>query len=341
MTDPTTPDNVDMGENDMSNTLSAAQEARVRAALADLTHLTEGAPVDDPVPADVWDRMERAISAEAAERAVVRAAVAEGTVADLGAERKRRRQPRAIRWTAPLVAVSAVVLGIAVVNNINQATPPVVVAGEAPDAANGTTADAPVQAEPEVAAAAAPAPEPAAVAESAPQVVQAGFIPPARKVMATAENFTSDQLTDQVADVLTALGIDEVADIEAMPVEEIASDEITGTDSPESDSAARSATGEATDAAAEMPMMVSQPEVLRECITDITESSASQALVVLLGRFNGEEAGVVVIPTPMMTDATVAHFDSVSDPTMHIYVVGTGCGASPARVMVHVLHSLQ
>lgn len=335
MTDPTTPDNVDM-----SSDLSPAEEARVRAALADLTHLTEGAPVDDPVPADVWARMERAISAEAAERAVVRAAVAEGTVADLSAERKRRRQPRAIRWTAPLVAVSAVVLGIAVVTNINQAEPPVVVAGEAPG-----PIDAPVSAQPEAAAAPAPAdapaPEPAAVAESAPQVVQAGFIPPARKVMATAENFTSDQLTDQVADVLTTLGIDEVADIEAMPVEDIASDEITGSDTPEAESAARSATAETADAAAEMPMMVSQPEVLRECITDITDSSASQALVVLLGRFNGEEAGVVVIPTPMMTDATVAHFNSVSDPTMHIYVVGTGCGASPARVMVHVLHSLQ
>lgn len=321
-----------MSGDDVSIPLNPAEDARVRAALADLTHLTESAPVDDPVPADVWARMERAISAEAAERAVVRAAVAEGTVADLSAERKRRRQPRAIRWTAPLVAVSAVVLGIAVVTNINQAQPPVVVAGEAPERIDAPAPEPGAAAAP--APADAPAPEPAAVAESAPQVVQAGFIPPARKVMATAENFTSDQLTDQVADVLTTLGIDEVADIEAMPVEEIASAEIAGTDAPETESTEPMASDE-------MPMMVSQPEVLRECITDITESSASQALVVLLGRFNGEEAGVVVIPTPMMTDATVAHFDSVSDPTMHIYVVGPGCGASPARVMVHVLYSLQ
>lgn len=336
MTEPTAPDNDDMANDD----ITSFDEARVRAALANLTHLTEGAPTGDPVPADVWARMERALSAEAAERVLVRAGVAEGTVADLGAERTRRRQPRAIRWTAPLVAVSAVVLGVAVVTNINQSEPPVVVAGEAQPVSEEI---APAQAAPaEVssdAEAAAPAPEPAAVAEAAPQVVQAGFIPPARKVMATAENFTSDQLTNQVASVLTTLGIDEVADIEAMPVEEIASAEVSGTD-PSAAERAANATADAS-ATVAMPMMVSEPSVLRECITDITESSASQALVVLLGRFNGEEAGVVVIPTPMMTDATSAHFDSVSDPTMHIYVVGTGCGASPARVLVHVLHSLQ
>lgn len=328
MTEPTAPDNDDVTSFD---------DARVRSALAGLTHLTEAAPTVGPVPTEVWARMERALSLEAAERVLVRSGVAEGRVADLGAERRRRRQPRAIRWTAPLVAVSAVVLGVAVLTNINQGEPPVVVAGAAP-AAEETAAESPTAAEPEVAAASASAPAAEPVAEAAPQVVQAGFIPPARKVMVTAENFTSDQLTSQVAKVLTTLGIDEVADIEAVPVEEIASAEVDATDS-----AAERAANTAADASATaaMPMMVSEPQVLRECITDITESSASQALVVLLATFNGEEAGVVVIPTLMMTDATTVHFDSVSDPTMHIYVVGTGCGASPARVMVHVLHSLQ
>ncbi|MFM1917380.1 MAG: hypothetical protein RJB01_895 [Actinomycetota bacterium] len=334
MTEPTAPDNDD---------ITSFDEARVRAALENLTHLTESAPSDDHVPADVWARMERALSAEAAERALVRAGVAEGTVADLGAERTRRRQPRAIRWTAPLVAVSAVVLGVAVVTNINQSEPPVVVAGEAQQV-TGEIAPAegtPVAASDEAEGAAAPPADAQVAAEAAPQVVQAGFIPPARKVMATEENFTSDQLTSQVATVLSTLGIDEVADIEAMPVEEIASADVAIPDAQAAERAAESTTDPAGDATVAMPMMVSEPQVLRECITDITESSASQALVVLLGRFNGEEAGVVVIPTPMMTDATSAHFDSVSDPTMHIYVVGTGCGASPARVMVHVLHSLQ
>lgn len=147
----------------------------------------------------------------------------------------------------------------------------------------------------------------APVAKGAPGgIVQAGFIPPAMTIVDSSQDFTPATLKAGVTSILEQLGVRTPADMGAMTAVTPPADEMT----------------------------------LRECVTDITQSPRSQALIVIRATYDGAEAGVVVIPTVMMGDVSALDLTQISDPTLHIFVVGPQCGAQPAQVISHVLHAI-
>jgi hypothetical protein len=148
-----------------------------------------------------------------------------------------------------------------------------------------------------------------AMAAAAPKaVLQAGFVPPTMTVVDSAENFTPASLRAGVSAVLEKLGVRSMGDMQKMA---------TASPAPDVDQSA-----------------------LRECVTELTESPTSQALIVIRATYDGAEAGVVVIPAVMMGDISTVDMSRISDPTLHIFVVGPQCGAQPAQVISHVLHAV-
>lgn len=232
---------------------------------------------DERVPADVWDRVLDGVQAER-ERAAAEEAG------------KGRRILPGGRWTTPLVAASAValalVVGTTVLDRSGSQDPAVV-------------ADAPVSAEGSNDAAAL------AISPS-PQIVQAGFVPPAKKVMALTDDLSADSIADTVDEILTGVGVEEPTDVLAMPEE---------TWQPTGDG------------------MTADPQVLRDCITKVTKVETSQALLVLRASVNGLDAGVIVVPEFMVDMNQMQGMDSEDMRRMgrqmavtKIYVVEPTCG---------------
>lgn len=232
---------------------------------------------DERVPADVWDRVLDGVQAER-ERAAAEEAG------------KGRRILPGGRWTTPLVAASAValalVVGTTVLDRSGSQDPAVV-------------ADAPVSAEGSNDAAAL------AISPS-PQIVQAGFVPPAKKVMALTDDLSADSIADTVDEILTGVGVEEPTDVLAMPEE---------TWQPTGDG------------------MTADPQVLRDCITKVTKVETSQALLVLRASVNGLDAGVIVVPEFMVDMNKMQGMDSEDMRRMgrqmavtKIYVVEPTCG---------------
>jgi len=232
---------------------------------------------DERVPADVWDRVLDGVQAER-ERAAAEEAG------------KGRRILPGGRWTTPLVAASAValalVVGTTVLDRSGSQDPAVV-------------ADAPVSAE--------GSNDAAALATSpSPQIVQAGFVPPAKKVMALTDDLSADSIADTVDEILTGVGVEEPTDVLAMPEE---------TWQPTGDG------------------MTADPQVLRDCITKVTRVETSQALLVLRASVNGLDAGVIVVPEFMVDMNKMQGMDSEDMRRMgrqmaitNIYVVEPTCG---------------
>ena len=232
---------------------------------------------DERVPADVWDRVLDGVQAER-ERAAAEEAG------------KGRRILPGGRWTTPLVAASAValalVVGTTVLDRSGSQDPAVV-------------ADAPVSAEGSNDAAAL------AISPS-PQIVQAGFVPPAKKVMALTDDLSADSIADTVDEILTGVGVEEPTDVLAMPEE---------TWQPTGDG------------------MTADAKVLRDCITKVTRVETSQALLVLRASVNGLDAGVIVVPEFMVDMNKMQGMDSEDMRRMgrqmavtKIYVVEPTCG---------------
>ncbi len=232
---------------------------------------------DERVPADVWDRVLDGVQAER-ERAAAEEAG------------KGRRILPGGRWTTPLVAASAValalVVGTTVLDRSGSQDPAVV-------------ADAPVSAEGSNDAAAL------AISPS-PQIVQAGFVPPAKKVMALTDDLSADSIADTVDEILTGVGVEEPTDVLEMPEE---------TWQPTGDG------------------MTADPQVLRDCITKVTRVETSQALLVLRASVNGLDAGVIVVPEFMVDMNKMQGMDSEDMRRMgrqmavtKIYVVEPTCG---------------
>lgn len=232
---------------------------------------------DERVPADVWDRVLDGVQAER-ERAAAEEAG------------KGRRILPGGRWTTPLVAASAValalVVGTTVLDRSGSQDPAVV-------------ADAPVSAE--------GSNDAAALATSpSPQIVQAGFVPPAKKVMALTDDLSADSIADTVDEILTGVGVEDPTDVLAMPEE---------TWQPTGDG------------------MTADPQVLRDCITKVTKVETSQALLVLRASVNGLDAGVIVVPEFMVDMNKMQGMDSEDMRRMgrqmavtKIYVVEPTCG---------------
>ena len=211
-----------------------------------------GVPLESP-PAAVWERITAAIA-----------------TAELAGEHPKHRRLRALpggRWTTPLVAASvaglALVVGANVLGSFSIPTDePAVVAGEDPAAESSSDA-----------AFSRTAVD--ALADS-PQVLQAGFVPPARKVMDLSEELTYANVAEKIDEVLGSVGVEEPQDVLDMPAEDW---------QPSADG------------------MTSDPQVLRNCVTKVTKVATSQALLVLRANVNGLDAGLVVVPE-FMVDMT-------------------------------------
>lgn len=256
----------------------------VSAALGSWARSLDAEPYE-PMPERTWEQIRDGVeaarwSAEFSEQSVTRT----------------RRMLPGSKWTTPLVAASvvglALVVGSTVLGNRTSPDVPVVAADNvevAPDAqSEAVLAEAPV------------------AAEASPRIVQAGFIPPAKKVMDLGEDLTSTDLADTVDEILAEAGVDEPMDVLEMPEEDW---------EPSADG------------------MTSDPKVLRDCVTKVTKVETSQALLVLRASVNGVEAGVVVVPEFMVDMNKMQGMDAEKMRRMGrgmgvttIYVVEPTCG---------------
>lgn len=279
-----------VGDDPTSAGFNPSVQDQVRAALgqwgADLSREPH-----ESVPEDTWARILAAVdSAQQAEE--LSAAVGQPVVSH------RRRILPGSRWTTPLVAASvvglALVVATAVVGN-RSANDPAVVASDAgvesPDASSFEAAEAL---------------EVAASPSTAPRIVQAGFIPPARKVMDLSGELNSSELAQTVDAILEDAGVIEPTDVLEMPEEEW----VAGSDG-----------------------MTSDLQVLRDCVTKVTKVETSQALLVLRANVNGADAGLIVVPEFMVDMNEMAGMDTEKMRRMGrqvamttIYVVEPTCG---------------
>ncbi len=259
----------------------------VRQTLRDWSTSLDADPLEAP-PAAVWDR--------------ITAAIATAELAGAAPTSRRLRALPGGRWTTPLVAASvaglALVVGANVLGGFSDPTDePAVFAGAEP-----VTAAVPESASESVSGSETSR----AVADADPQVLQAGFIPPARKVMDLPEKLTSANVVQKVDEVLGSVGVKEPMDVLDMPTEEWQPAE-NG--------------------------MTSDPQVLRNCVTKVTKVATSQALLVLRANVNGLDAGLIVVPE-FMVDMTA--MDGMNKEKMRqmgremgvttIYVVEPTCG---------------
>ena len=253
----------------------------VRAALADLTFLNPAvAPVLDPMPADVWTRLQGALDNEAADRA---AANHPNVVVLTPAN----RPSRGMRWAGGLVAASVaiVAVGLAVGTMRSDSQDVVAIAGGAasPTALSADERVAELGATPEAMVA-----EDTTAALAVPPAM-----PAARMVMSSTTNYLPEQLRGQVVSLVKDAGfttpkdaMEKVVPPVLMPVE-------SG--------------------------FTASWEALRACLTWLTNSPDSQALIVDRATYAGHDAGVIVAP------ATAQDADSTTpSPTV---TMDTGYGA--------------
>ena len=250
----------------------------VTGMLRDWSASLQTPPLESP-PAEVWERIESAVSHSGSRSSA----------------RRLRTLPGG-RWTTPLVAASVVGLAMVVGANVlgggsDPADEPALVAADA--SAERSLAGAAVE---------------ASIAEG-PQVLQAGFIPPARKVMELSDQLTSATVAQTVDEVLDSVGVVEPEDVLDMPTEDWQP----------------GAAG-----------MTSDPQVLRNCVTKVTKVPTSQALLVLRANVNGVDAGLIVVPEFMVDMTAMDGMDKESMRQMGremglttIYVVEPTCGTEP------------
>lgn len=247
-----------------------AQFDDIRALLGDLAFLDPASgDAADRMPEQVWARLAGTLDAEAAERA---AADHENVVLLT----PTNRPSRGMRWAGGLVAASVaiVAVGLAVNTMRGSSADPVTVAGGA------ATAPAPAAKAQDSAAELAASPQAmsatdAPVAAAAPQVV-----PAARMVLASNTNYLPDALPAQVVSLVKNAGfrtpeeaMDKVMPTASMPVDD---------------------------------GFTASWEALRACLTWLTQSEETQALIVDRATYAGHDAGVIVAPaiTPDTDPAT-------------------------------------
>lgn len=264
----------------------------------------------EPMPDDVWASLQATIAAESAQRSAATAP---------GASRSSGRG----RWLLVAAAAAAVVVvGGVWINAKDNPPQPVATANLADDATESSMAAA-------SGALSAPPVDAAAPSESSMQSVQAtprsngGAVVqnasfPVRRVMATQTNYAKDSMPAQVGALLSTAGVRSSGDIEkALPVD--AQPTPVGTNG-----------------------FTATMEGLRSCVTAITKNAAAQALVIDRALFEGNDAGIVVMPagsggpdsaTPTMTTETEAG-------PLDVWVVEPDCAVVDPHVMLHMLHEL-
>jgi len=237
-------------------------------------------PPLDQVPSDIWDRIAAAVETE-----------------QTGGEpvsRKLRALPGR-KWTTPLVAASVGVLAVAIGASV--------LGPFGDDAGDDPAIVASQQVESVVLADDA---APPAGSSASPRILQAGFIPPAKKVMALPEDLSAATIATTVDQILEDAGVDEPADVLEMPEEQW---------EPTSDG------------------MTSDPQVLRDCVTKVTKVETSQALLALRAKVNGVDAGLIVVPEFMVDMTQMDGMDAEKMRRMGrqmgittVYVVEPTCG---------------
>ena len=233
----------------------------VRAVLGDLTFLgpqqAEATErAAEAMPEDVWQRLRAMIDTEAAARAV---AGYDNVVALPPA----RGASRGMRWAGGLVAasVAVVAVGLTVSTLRNTGDEAAVAVGGSPSTAMSV---APTN---ELARAADTAAAPEALAA---QAVPIATTPAARMVLASRTDYQPDQLQGQVVALVKNAGFTTVEEAMAKQMP-----------------------------AAAMPVedgFTASWQALRTCLTWLTDSADSQALIVDRGTYAGSDAGVIVAP---------------------------------------------
>ncbi len=240
--------------------------ADVQRLLAGLTHLRpdESDMSDEPMPDWAWARISSALEAEAAAMSPV----------------SRSSRSRLVRWGGGLVAASVAVLAVGVAVNVSSGSGGggAVVADAAPSAeaqAQTLSLEADAVSE-EAGAAPEAAAEGPAVAEPFAQQRQinfAGMVPPALSLTGSRTNYLKKDMQGQVTEALEEHGM---APISAMPSPEPTVVEVEG-DVPEEG-------------------FLATPQTLRDCITKLTTSPTSTALMIDTSMYEGRQASIVVAP---------------------------------------------
>ena len=254
------------------------------------------------------------------------------TLADIAAQRPDLRPaiaanpstyPALLEWLKGLgdPAVDAALAARAEATQVlpAESAPPAVEQPAAP--VEAATQVLPAQETPAAPAAPAAAPYGAPEAAPAPTGVAAksgggDWVQPARVVLASGTDYTPAGLGTQVTGLLDRVGVDDAEDARAMPIE---------TSLP-----AVGASG-----------FTASMTALRECITALTESTQSQALVVDRATYQGSDAGVVVAPTyddPPSTSPAPTATLTTDMGELDVWVVNPDCSVVDPSVMLHVLH---
>lgn len=255
-------------------------QSRISDALAQLTHLNPAfePAVIEPMPDYVWEQLNTVLALEEASRA---GGGSGSEILSFPAGGRRR-----LNMTSGLIAASVALLavGIAVV-----ALRP----ADAPD----LVASSPV-------------------VEAGPsQILQAGFVPPARAITQSDLAYTPDNVVGEIDELLTGYGVNSPQEM------------MTMTSPPSMKKAMRTSGFMASD------------EALRNCITMLTKSERSQALIVDRAKYMGSDAGVIVIPAFMAIDISTPP-PADSPLTMTIWVVGPNCGEQDGAVLRRFTHTL-
>ncbi len=270
------------------------------------------------MPTNVWEQIATTLSLESADRVVPDSPAALGSdsaVLELESYRKRRIGGK---WVGGLVAASVTLLAVGIgvnVLNSDATDQNLVVAGaqsESAQAADTQIADT------------------GSLAAVSPQIIQAGFVPPALEVMESGSAYNLANLKDNVTRLLSKIGIKKPMDMFMTPVHDMEPKKMT-----------------------KLTGVTGSLETLRNCLTEITKSESSQALFVDRATFQGKDAGVIVISVAMLKgmDTLTTSDDRVNFAinfessggdlgALKAWVVGPDCGTLAGDFSLEVSHLL-
>ena len=257
------------------------------------------------MPVNVWEQIATTLSLESADRIVPDSPAALGSDPAFRELENYRKRRIGGKWVGGLVAASVTLFAVGIgVNVLNSDTtdPNSVVAGE----------------------------ETTSLSVAPPQIIQAGFVPPTVEIMESGNDYNSANLKDNIARLLSKIGINRPMDMYMAPIHTMDFKKMT------------MATG-----------MTGSLESLRNCLNEITQSKSSQAILVDRATYQGMDAGVIVIPVAMfqgmdlittsddrMKFATNLESSGVDLGALDVWVVGPNCGTLALDVYSHVSHSL-
>jgi hypothetical protein len=262
-------------------------------ALAGLDFLDPIRVTPEPMPDAVWEQLTTVLALEQASRS---GGGASSEILSFPTAGRRR-----LNLTSGLIAASVAFLavGLAVVALRPTATSDLV-AGSSAGSTSGSTAEAVVV---------------ESSAANAPQVLQAGFVPPARAVTQSDMAYTPENVVGQIDSMIDGFGMSSPLEMLTM-------------DSPKTMKKAMRTSG-----------FMASDEKLRNCITMLTKSDQSQALIVDRAQYMGSDAGVIVIPAFMAIDISSPP-PSTMPITLDIWVVGPNCGEQDGAVLRRFTHTL-